>query len=150
MPSQYSQHPGRLDLSSLKNVVLSLEDALAVVQDAAWFSLQSDKVQNTLLAGVVQNFEFVYELSIKMLKRQIELELASPNEVDQSSFRDLLRLAGEKALLADVEAWFKYRQLRNITAHTYDHQKARLIYENTLVFINDAKEVLQRLEARNA
>lgn len=131
-------------------MVLSLEDALAVVQDAAWFSLQSDKVQNTLLAGVVQNFEFVYELSIKMLKRQIELESASPNEVDQASIRDLLRLGGEKTLLADVEAWCKYRQLRNITAHTYDHPKAMLIYENTLVFINDAKEVLQRLEARNA
>ncbi|NOR69735.1 MAG: hypothetical protein GQ532_08610 [Methylomarinum sp.] len=36
------------------------------------------------MAGVIQNFEFVYELSIKMLKRQMELEVASPEDIDLS------------------------------------------------------------------
>lgn len=140
-------HP--LDLSALQDAIASLSDGLEVVSDPAWFSGQSDKVQNTLISGVVKNFEFVYEISIKMLKRMIELESSSPTEVDESNFRDLLRTAGEKGLIADVEAWFRYRKMRNITAHTYDHQKAQQVYQDSLRFIVDARALLAALERRN-
>lgn len=138
-----------LDLSALQRALTSLEDSLEVVSDSEWFNEQSLKVQNTLIAGVIQNFEFVYEVGFKMIKRQIELESASPDEVDQGSFRDVLRLAAEKGLIQDVEAWFGYRKMRNITAHTYDHEKAQQVYEGTLLFINDARALLASLEARN-
>ena len=140
----------KLDLDALRRAVASLEDGLEVVSNADWFKQQSSKVQNTLIAGVIQNFEFVYEVGFKMLRRQIELESASPADVDESNFRDVLRVAGEKGLIADVEAWFRYRQMRNITAHTYDHEKAQKVYEGTLVFIDDARALLASLEARNA
>ena len=140
----------QLDLSALREAVASLTDGLDVVSDPVWFNAQSEKVRNTLMAGVIKNFEFVYEISVKMLKRQIELESASPTEVDESSFREVLRAAGEKGLIADVEAWFKYRTMRNITAHTYDHDKARQVYADTLTFIPDARALLQALESRNA
>lgn len=140
----------RLDLSALRNAIGSLEDGLSVVSDSTWFYQQSDKVQNTLIAGVVQNFEFVYEISTKMIRRQIELESASPTEVDATSFRDLLRTAAEKGMIADVEAWFRYRKMRNITTHTYDHEKAQQVYQGTLIFINDAHTLLAALEKRNA
>jgi len=140
----------QLDLSALREAVASLTNGLDVVSDPVWFNAQSEKVRNTLMAGVIKNFEFVYEISVKMLKRQIELESASPTEVDESNFRAVLRAAGEKGLIADVEAWFKYRTMRNITAHTYDHDKARQVYADTLTFIADARALLQALEARNA
>lgn len=140
----------KLDLSSLRDAIDSLLQSLAVVGDEIWFGAQSSAVQNTLIAGVIQNFEFVYEQSIKMLRREIERNAASPTEVDFGNFRDLLRTAGEKGLIADVEAWFNYRKMRNITAHTYDHEKAQQVYQGTLIFIGDAKDFLARLEARNA
>ncbi|MCE4373532.1 nucleotidyltransferase substrate binding protein [Xanthomonas hortorum] len=139
----------KLDLTALRNAVSSLEDSLGVVSDSAWFDQQSKQVKNTLVAGVIQNFEFVYEIGIKMLKRQIEAESASPEEVDETNFREVLRVAAEKGLIADVEAWFKYRQMRNITAHTYDHEKAKKVYQGTLDFIVDARDLLQKLETRN-
>ena len=139
-----------LDLSSLQNSVSSLEDGLEVVSHSEWFNAQSSKVKNTLIAGVIQNFEFVYELGIKMIKRQIELESASPTELDETNFREVLRVAAEKGLIADVEAWFKYRKMRNITAHTYDHEKAQQVYQDILIFIGDARALLQKLEKRNA
>jgi nucleotidyltransferase substrate binding protein (TIGR01987 family) len=139
-----------LDLSALRDAVGSLEDGLEVVSNSEWFNAQSSKVQNTLIAGVIQNFEFVYEISIKMIKRQIEAESASPDEVDETNFREVLRVAAEKGLIADVEAWFKYRKMRNITAHTYDHEKAQQVYQDTLIFIGDARALLHKLEARNA
>lgn len=139
----------KLNLEPLRYAIASLEDGLEVVSDADWFNQQSRKVQNTLVAGVIQNFEFVYEISFKMLRRQIEAEAASPTDVDESNFRDVLRVAAEKGLIADVEAWFRYRKMRNTTAHTYDHEKAQQVYQGTLLFINDARALLARLEARN-
>ena len=140
----------KLDLSSLRDAIDSLFWSLAVVGDEDWFCAQSCAVQNTLIAGVIQNFEFVYEQSIKMLRREMEKNAASPTEVDFSNFWDLLRTAAEKGLIAEVEAWFGYRKMRNITAHTYDHEKAQQVYQGTLVFINDARDLLARLEVRNA
>lgn len=140
----------RLDLSSLRDAVRSLEDGVEVVSDGDWFNQQSKKVQNTLVAGVIQNFEFVYEISFKMIRRQIEAESASPEEVDETNFREVLRVAAEKGLIADVEAWFRYRKMRNTTAHTYDHKKARQVYKDTLGFISDARALLTALESRNA
>ena len=138
-----------LDLGALRHALRSLADSQDVVGDSAWFDQQSEKVQNTLTAGVIQNFEFVYEISVKMIKRQIELEAASPAEVDQSSFRDLIRVAAEKGIIQDAAAWFTYRRLRNLTSHTYDRQKAQEVYRETLVFTADARSLLGRLEARN-
>ena len=138
-----------LELGALRRAIASLEDGLEVVSDSDWFNQQPVKVQNTLIAGVIQNFEFVYEISFKMIRRQIEAESASPDEVDESNFRDVLRVAAEKGMVADVQAWFGYRKMRNITAHTYDHEKALQVYQGTLVFINDARALLARLEARN-
>lgn len=138
-----------LDLGALKSAVTSLEESIAVVSDGNWFNSQSEKVRNTLIAGVIQNFEFVYEISIKMIRRIIELESASPNEVDETNFRDVLRVAAEKGLVKDVEAWFRYRKMRNITAHTYDHEKARQVFAGTIDFIQDARDLLAKLEARN-
>jgi nucleotidyltransferase substrate binding protein (TIGR01987 family) len=120
-----------------------------VVSDPDWFNQQSEKVRNTLISGVIKNFEFVYEISVKMIKRLIEIESASPSDVDESNFREVLRVAGEKGLIADVEAWFKYRKMRNITAHTYDHGKAQQVYLDTLLFIDDARALLKALESRN-
>lgn len=139
----------KLDLSSLRLAIESLAAGIDVVRDENWFNAQSESVRNTLIAGVIQNFEFVYELGVKMIRRQLEKEAASPTEVDAADFRDLLRTAAEKGLVDDVEAWFEYRKMRNITAHTYDRRKAKLVYEGTLTFIGDARALLGALDARN-
>jgi nucleotidyltransferase substrate binding protein (TIGR01987 family) len=140
----------KLDLSALRKAIISLQESIHVVSHKDWFCVQSASVQNTLLAGVIQNFEFVYELSIKMIRRQLELEAASPEEIDQSDFRGVLRYAGERGLIEEVESWFNYRKMRNMTSHTYDHEKAQQVYNGTVLFIEDAKALLKKLEARNA
>ncbi|MCG5524313.1 nucleotidyltransferase substrate binding protein [Ectothiorhodospira haloalkaliphila] len=139
----------RLDLTPLRQAITSLQEGITLVDDTHWFNAQPATVQRTLMAGVIQNFEFVYEISIKMLRRQLELEAASPEEVDHSHFRDLLRTAGEKGLIRDVAAWFHYRTMRNITSHTYNQEKAREVFQGTRAFIHDARHLLEQLDARN-
>lgn len=138
-----------LDLKSLRDAIKSLEDSLDVVEAPNWFELQHPRVQNTILAGVIQNFEFVYEISVKMIRRRLEMDSLEPTGVDSQDFRTLLRNAGETGLVGAPESWFKYRTMRNITAHTNDHEKARQVYQETLVFIADARALLVELEARN-
>lgn len=138
-----------LDLTALRNAIASLEGGLELVGNSVWFDQQLPVVQDMLIAGVIQHFEFVYELSIKTIRRQIELESDSPDQIDRTNFRDMLRIAGEKGIVADVEAWFAYRKTRNISAHTYDREIAQQVYKDTQKFIGDARSLLAGLEARN-
>ncbi|MBS0644092.1 MAG: nucleotidyltransferase substrate binding protein [Acetobacteraceae bacterium] len=138
-----------LDLSPLRSAIASLDAALVAVGNEAWFSAQSPAIQNTVIAGVIQNFEFVYELSVKMLRRELERGSDSPASIDAANFRDVLRMGAERGLIEDVEAWFHYRQMRNLSAHTYDQAKAWQVFHDLPPFLKDAKAVLARLEARN-
>ena len=84
-----------------------------------------------------------------MIRRQIELGSDSPDEVDKANFRDMLRIAGEIGLISDVEAWFYYRKMRDLSAHAYDQEKARQVYQDTFTFIKDARALLAVLESHN-
>jgi len=52
-------------------------------------------------------------------------------------------------LIEDPLPWFEYSDARNMTAHTYDEDKAQIVYEVAIRFINDAQYLLRRLEAMN-
>lgn len=139
-----------LDLSPLKDAITSLEEGFALYSDKAWFDAQPRALRNTITAGIIQNFEFVWEIGIKMIRRRIEMDAATPTETDFGEYKTLLRSAGERGLIADVEAWFQYRKMRNITSHTYDKDKARKVLEGVSPFLTDAHDLLDRLEQRNA
>ncbi|OUD13329.1 nucleotidyltransferase substrate binding protein [Thioflexithrix psekupsensis] len=62
----------------------------------------------------------------------------------------MMRAAAERDLISDPEAWFEYRRQRNITAHTYDETKAIQVYKTAVLFIDDAKQLLQNLQQRNS
>lgn len=132
----------KLDLSSLEKALKSLERAA----DRS----QKEKKDEEVRDAVIQRFEYTYELSWKMMKRQIEAEAASPVSVDALGFRDLLREAAEKGFIGDVEAWFEYRDARNRTSHGYDEKSAQQVYETALRFLKEAKLLLEVLKKRNA
>ena len=138
-----------LDLSALKKACGSLELAIADASDVDFIRKLSASQKQLIIAGVIHNFEFTYELVFKMLKRQLEMDAASPAEIDQYSFRNLLRTAAERGLIVNVEDWFEYRRLRNITSHTYNLDKAKIVFDKTILFKDDALAVLCELIKRN-
>lgn len=131
----------KLDLSSLEKALASLERAVLRSKD----SPEDEEIRD----AVIQRFEYTYELSWKMIKREIEKNAASPDEIDKISFKDLFRGAAEKGIITDPEHWFNYREMRNITSHTYDLSKAQEVYAAALVFVNDAKNLFEELKLRN-
>ncbi len=121
---------GMFDFSALSKAAQSLAEALAQMTARPGDLLARD--------GCIQRFECTYELCVKALRRQIESMADSPNEIDGLGFKDMIRLAYERQLLTDPLAWFGYQELRNISAHVYDGQKAEQLYQALPGFAKDA------------
>ena len=138
----------KLDLSSLRKAVESLEKALQVADDGVFMSRLNDEQKRTVRAGVIQNFEFTYELCWKFMHRWLAVNLGSAY-VEGVSRRQLFRLSAEHHLLSDVNLWMEYHDARNETVHTYDENTAEDVFETAKKFLADARGLLEALEARN-
>jgi uncharacterized protein with HEPN domain len=66
------------------------------------------------------------------------------------TFPTLIRTGFEQGLVAsDWTAWRTWREMRNITSHTYDEAKAIQVAAAIPGFLAEARALLARLEARN-
>ena len=138
----------KLDLSSLRKAVESLEKTISVVDDDAFMSRLEEDQKQAVKAGVILNFEFTYELCWKFMRRWLEVNLGSVY-VAGVTRRQLFRLSAEHRLVGDVDRWMVYHDARNETAHTYDESTAEDVFETANEFLYDAQKLLQALEARN-
>lgn len=136
-----------LDLSSLEKAIQSLRRAadFAIKTLAA----SQDQVQKEVLqAGVIQNFEFTYELCWKFIKRWLEINV-SRIAVDGVTRRELFRVAAENRLITEVENWMRFHEARNLTSHTYDPAISEEVFGFALAFVVEAEKLLVVLTARN-
>lgn len=136
-----------LFLDSLIKSVDALERSITVANGD--LDLMGDDMIETIKAGVIQNFEVAYEQSWKMIQRWIK-ENKTPEDAENPRTRkELFRLAAKYHLINDPLPWFNYGEARNITSHTYDAEKATLVYENAQLFLGDAKYLIMQLEKMN-
>ncbi|MEI8054802.1 MAG: nucleotidyltransferase substrate binding protein [bacterium] len=136
-----------LDLTSLRKAVASLERAIRVSSTQAEYQSGSDQ-EEVVRAGVIQNFEFTYEICWKFIKRWLKINFNDP-AIDGMSRKELFRLAAESRLISNVEDWFFYHKARNETTHTYNIEIAKSIYLTAIRFVGDARVLLQVLESKN-
>ncbi len=73
--------------------------------------------------GLIQAFEYTYELAWKTLKDYFELQ----GETDIYGSRDAFRLAFRRGLIENGETWMDMIKSRTMTAHTYNEEVARRI-----------------------
>ena len=136
-----------LDLSSLRSAIAQCDEAL--VYCTSDLAKQDPKLAQHLRAGAIQAFKFIYELSVKMLKRYLEATEATPSQVDEMSFNELVRRGFEVGLLdAEIEAWKEFRKSRGSTSHAYDFAKAQAVFEKIPEFLSEAKFLLEQIRAR--
>jgi len=133
-----------LDLSSLEKAVIAFKTSLEVYNQSP---LQEQEAEKLLMRdGVIQRFEFTFELSWKMLKRY--LELYTMEKPDGLINRDLFRIGCEQGLINDAEKWFGYLNMRNQTIHIYDEKKARAVFEAAKKFLPDAEFLLNKIKEK--
>lgn len=137
-----------IDLSPLQQALVASRALVEKAEDRALMASLGPVLQGGIQAGVIQHFEFGYELCWKLLKRRLEQDAASATAIDALSFKDLIRVGAERGFIRDPEAWFAYRLNRNLTSHIYNKARADAVYATALRFFDDAQNLLDRLSAR--
>ena len=95
-----------LDLTPLTNAIARLSEGLE--------RMGREAGDTQLRDGLIQRFEFTYDLAHKMIRRALEQASANPDEIDRMSFPELIRTASEQGLTAsDWTAWRTWREMRN-------------------------------------
>ncbi len=129
----------RLDITPFKNAIQRLEEGLA--------RFQRDTDDEQIRDGLIQRFEFTYELSHKTLKRYLEYASANPKQFDEMTFQDLIRTANEHGLLlGNWPNWRTFRSMRSISGHTYSEDLALEVIESIPRFIEEAIYLRDKLE----
>lgn len=98
------------------------ERALKKLQIALEKNIEDDELY---LDGLIQRFEFCFELSWKVMQIFLSYEGISVN-----SPRSAIRKSFENEIIFDVEGWLDMLESRNLSTHTYDEITAKEIYKN--------------------
>ncbi len=104
--------------------------------------------RDVIRAGVIQNFEFTFELCWKFIRRWMRIN-GTPEGAEPRTRKDLFRMAARSELIQDPGPWFAYAEARNITSHTYDKKKADSVYQVAVSFVKDARLLFEQLRVTN-
>lgn len=137
-----------LDLTSLRKAVNSLNQAIKVANAMIKGSVDTDQ-EEVIRAGVIQNFEFTYELCWKFMQRWLKDNQNREEASLPRTRKELFRMAARYGLIKGPLPWFEYGDARNLTAHTYNEDKAEIVFKQAVQFVDDARYLLEQLERLN-
>ncbi|WP_434782418.1 nucleotidyltransferase substrate binding protein [Ferrovum myxofaciens] len=141
MTSKAGEKTIALDINPLVNAIARLEEGLNDYRRNTTYTLIRD--------GLIQRFEFTYEIAHKMLKRYLESISPTPEEYDSMPFQDLIRSGNEQGLLlGDWPKWRGYRDMRSKTSHTYEEEIALEVVANIPSFLDEASYFRDKLNQR--
>lgn len=132
------------ELSSEKNN--KVNDIDLTVLRKAYLTLVKFLINTTTdqeKAGVIQAFEFCYELSWKMMKKVLYRE-----GIQVNSPREVFREAGTVSIISDVGLWFEFIKIRNRTVHTYNEIILNELINVIPKFKNELEILISVLEQR--
>lgn len=90
-------------------------------------------------AGAIQAFEYCFELVWKIMKKLLEERGKIAN-----SPKETFRMAALEGFIQDVEIWFNFLKMRNLTVHTYEENEADKVIEILPLF---SQEIIAFLNA---
>lgn len=132
-----------LNLTAMSNAISRLQEGIK--------RYELDTSDSQIRDGLIQRFEFTYEITHKMLKRYLELSSANPDGIDALTFQDLIRSGNEQGLLrTDWPSWKIFRDMRSKTSHTYDEAIALEVVSQIPSFLLEAKHLYSHLQQRQA
>jgi len=138
-----------IDLKPMTRAVATLTDSLKLVNESR--DQLSEPMRLLVQRGLIQAFEYNYEMAIFMMTRYLREAASDPDKHDLSVFQELIRVADEhRLLLSQFANWKAYRQARNMTSHTYDETKALAVVEIIPDFEREVVYLLAQLQGRLA
>ena len=92
--------------------------------------------------GVIQRFEFTYEILWKTLKKVFDFKGIKINNP-----RDIFRQSGKDGLVDDPKFWFEVIKKRNLTTHIYSENYSKEIFEFLPQFQTELEKVIIYIRA---
>lgn len=136
-----------IDLTPMANAVRNLAEALQLVETMQ--EQVSEPVRLLMRAGLIQTFEYNYELAIAMMTRYLESVTPDLSSRDLGVFEELIRVADQRNLVRSPFAtWKSFRQARNNTSHTYNEMKAVAVVQVIPAFEAEVRYLLAQLQER--
>ncbi len=132
----------KVNLEPLTKAILRLEEGLK--------RYEKDTSDEQIRDGLIQRFEFTYEISHSLLRRYLKSISSTPDEFhNQVPFQFVIR-SGNKSglLLSDWPQWSMYRQLRGKTSHTYDKGIALQVVADIPKFLDEVRYLHEQLSKR--
>ena len=131
-------------LRPLEGVLAQLASHYGLIQSE--HARNDPRMKAAFRTASIKSFEYAYELSIRLIRRRLESAASSAQEIESLEFKPLIRTAAEKGLIDEPQAWFLYREKRNITSHTYDETKALDVVSVLPEFMESANRLLVALK----
>jgi nucleotidyltransferase substrate binding protein (TIGR01987 family) len=130
-----------LSVTPLVNAIARLKEGLA--------RHQSEPLDEQLRDGLIQRFEFTYELSHKTLRRYLQEILPSADDAARMTFAELVRAGNECGLLrAEWPVWRHFRDIRTRTTHTDDADTSSAVVREIPAFLAEAEYLCEALQKR--
>jgi len=85
--------------------------------------IKKGKLNELEKQGLIQSFEYTYELAWNTLKDYFE----NQGEINLHGSRDVFRLTFERGLIENGETWMDMIKSRSLTSHTYNEDIAEQI-----------------------
>ena len=136
----------KLNLTSLKKAYGAygrMKGAVDRVEQKAEAELYDYELE-TVRAGLIQHFEFSYELCWKFMERYLHYA-----GIDVPVYRkDLFRKCISAGIISNFDTWVEFQDGRNETSHTYDEGSAEEVFQIAKKFYQEFGLLLDNLEAR--
>ena len=130
---------GTFNITSLENAVKRLGEILV--------RYQRDVSDDGIRDAVIQRFEFTYSIVLKILRKYFIERAFVVDDVEHMSFNDMIRTANNLDLLkSNLEIWTNYRNMRNLTSHTYNEEIALKVVSIIPAFYEEILYLVDKLK----
>ena len=107
-------------MTTKNSLQIDLKQALTKLEES--LDLQKTDISRD---ASIQRFEFVFELSWKLMSEIIKDQSKEPF----TGVKNTIRSAANLGLIDNPSDWFTYLEARNLTVHTYDEKIANQVYD---------------------
>lgn len=129
-------------MSKLKIKLNNFQNALQRLKEAA-VELEKSNASDVVRDGLIQRFEFTYELAWKTTKEYLQ----DQGIVDKNSPKAVIKEAYAQKLILNEKNWLLMLNDRNMTLHVYKEEMSKEIAERiTKCYIKELDDLLNKLE----
>lgn len=116
----------------------NFKDALIFLKESA----AKEQLSELEKAGVIQSFEFTFELAWKTMK-----DYLNEKGINAIYPKDVIKEAFQSELITNGDVWMDMLDSRNLMSHTYHSEDSRFVFTEIVTkYVNELSALFQTLK----